>query len=170
MKERQTYSYTESWGLGDLGTQMQKLQYPRSSVCLLYRVENSGGIIAYSWTSRWYYMQINKQTGFMACSWIKETWLANLSKNNSCRGQSSAHKYPKGRKLWWTVSINMDPWGRHWASPAGIGMGLPLPWRLRPSGLWHGYAQVNSTHSSRGGAMRDFSHSHWHINWSSHIV
>lgn len=103
MKKRQNHRHACSKrGSGGLGSQMEKLQHPRSSVCSLCSVEQRGRAIAYSWTRRWgYYSQINRNAGFMTYSWIKKmVWLiSNLSRSSLSGVWSSGHKYPGGKVL-----------------------------------------------------------------------
>jgi hypothetical protein len=49
MKKRQTYIYTDGQKSesGGLGSQLDKLQHPRSSECVLYTVEQRRSVITY---------------------------------------------------------------------------------------------------------------------------
>lgn len=71
---------------------MKKPQYLGNSECG----------ITYSWTGRWSYcIQVNKEAGFMACDWTKETGSTNL-----CRRRGAVFIY----KCSWGVEVSC---GRH---------------------------------------------------------
>lgn len=46
MKEGKAHGPLEKLGSGRLGSHIEKLQYPGSSVCLFYTVEHGGVVIA----------------------------------------------------------------------------------------------------------------------------
>lgn len=52
--------------------------------CLLFRVEQRGGVIAYSWTNAGY-IWMNKEAEFMEYGWIMEEGLANLGRSSLCK-------------------------------------------------------------------------------------
>lgn len=62
-------------------------------MCLLYTVEQRGRVIAHSSTRRQSYIQINKEIGFMVCSWIKGKGSANLNRSSLCGGMVFRQNY-----------------------------------------------------------------------------
>jgi hypothetical protein len=71
MKEEHTYTNRNG-----LGSQLEKPQQPGSSACLLYRVEQRGGVTAYR----------RVKAGFTVYNWIKDTGFTNLGRSSLCGG------------------------------------------------------------------------------------
>lgn len=90
--EEKTDTQSENLGLRVVHSWMKKPQYLGNSECC----------IPCSWTRRWSCcIQVNKEAGFMACNWTKETGSTNL-----CRRREAVFIY----KLLWGVGVS---YGRH---------------------------------------------------------
>lgn len=70
----------KSWGLDRVGSLMEKPQYSRSSMCLLYRAQH----VYYIELNREvdYCIHINKKVGSMVYSWAIGTGLGDLGKSS----------------------------------------------------------------------------------------
>lgn len=78
--------------LGRVGLSARETSVPGSSLCLLYRVEQRGGVIAYCSTrKRGYYIQRNKEVGSL--------WAVELGRQVSVCMQFSIniHSWTRGR-------------------------------------------------------------------------
>lgn len=90
MTKRQRQKHRQKAGIGGLGSQVEKPQYPKSSACFLYSVEQSQGCV-----------QPNREAG-----------LANLGRCSPWRGAGFGCAHPERLALWRACTTHIGTWTR----------------------------------------------------------